>query len=256
MSNKAIVFGAAGLLGPIWANALSKKADTVYLVGLNLYSDKSIEKLVTSDPEKFKVIEQDLNLTPKSEICQDIKHLKFRYAIFSAGLDSVPNSSLDRQELFNYSWESWSRFIVDNVRIFVNSLDFFCSHRTDSSYGVAIGSMYTTKTPNPNNYKEENNTSTFLKHPGYSASKNAIGAIMRQYATHYASQGLVLNMLSPGVVNNKQPEWFRENIISKIPKDKFLDPIELEGALEFLTSPGANHLIGHELNVNGGYGLW
>jgi NAD(P)-dependent dehydrogenase (short-subunit alcohol dehydrogenase family) len=256
MSDNAIVFGAAGLLGPFWARAMGAKADRVFLVGLNLETDKLVQELVTTDPGKYVIINEDLNSTPKSAICQEIGSLNYKYAVFSAGLDSVPSSDSENQDLCNFSWGTWEKYVVDNIRIFVNCLDFFCSHRTPQSFGVAIGSMYTSVTPNPNNYKVGDNPATFIKHPGYSASKNAVLAIMRQYAAHYASQGLVLNMLSPGVVENKQPNWFSDNMLPKIPKDKFLVPADLVGPLNFLTSPDASHLIGHELKVDGGYTLW
>ena len=70
MSDNAIVFGAAGLLGPFWARAMGAKADRVFLVGLNLETDKLVQELVTTDPGKYVIINEDLNSTPKSEICQ------------------------------------------------------------------------------------------------------------------------------------------------------------------------------------------
>ena len=256
MNDNAIVFGAAGLLGPFWAKTMATKADRVFLVGLNLETDKSVQELVKNYPEKYIVVNEDLNSTPKSEICQELGSFNYKYAVFSAGLDSIPNANIENQELCQFAWDTWEKYVVDNIRIFVNCLDFFCSHRTPQSFGVAIGSMYTTVTPNPNNYKRDGNPATFIKHPGYSASKNAIRAIVKQYAAHYASQGLVLNMLSPGVVENKQRNWFSDNMLPKIPKDKFLVASDLVGPLNFLTSPDASHLIGHELKVDGGYTLW
>ena len=256
MKNYGIVFGAAGLLGPIWAESLAEKADKVFLVGLNLESDKSLQKLVKKYPGTFELVSQDLNSAKQLNSCKVISQYQYRYAIFSAGTDSVPNSHQENRELYQFPWETWERYVTDNIRIFVNCLDFFCARRTNPAFGVAIGSMYASISPNPNNYKHTSEMPEFLKHPGYSASKSAIKAIVRQYGSHYASQGLILNILSPGVVENNQPFWFKENVLPQIPTNRFIDPIELIGCVNFLTSKSSNHLIGHELIFDGGYNLW
>jgi NAD(P)-dependent dehydrogenase (short-subunit alcohol dehydrogenase family) len=101
-----------------------------------------------------------------------------------------------------------------------------------------------------------NGKQEFRKHPGYGAAKSGIKSIMQQYAARYASEGLILNMLSPGVVENGQPQWFRENILSHLPSGKLIDKAYLESVLDFLTSPACEHLIGHDLILDGGYHLW
>ena len=67
MNDNGIVFGAAGLLGPIWAKTLGTKVDRVFLVGLNIETDKLVQELVTDDPGKYVIINEDLNSTPKFE---------------------------------------------------------------------------------------------------------------------------------------------------------------------------------------------
>jgi|688.fasta_scaffold158774_2 NAD(P)-dependent dehydrogenase (short-subunit alcohol dehydrogenase family) len=244
-----IVFGASGLLGPIWVKALAQKSDIVYCVGLGVKKDPELKEINEKNPGKYVLIEQDL-LKP----IQEINNVKFDFGIFSAATDSVPALS-SVNELGKFSLGSWEPFI-NNQKIFINCLDFFCSNRSAESYGVVIGSMYTTSLPQNKNYVNENGELKFIKHPGYSSSKVAIKNIMQQYAVDFAKNSLVLNMLSPGVVTNNHPDWFIKNIIRHIPNQKFIDKIELIDSVDFLTSKGARHLVGQELLLDGGYNLW
>ena len=79
---------------------------------------------------------------------------------------------------------------------------------------------------------------------------------MQQYAVNFASNSLVLNMLSPGVVTNNHPDWFVKNIAKHIPNGKFIDKLDLINSIDFLTSKAAMHLVGQELLLDGGYNLW
>ena len=246
-----IVFGASGLLGPVWVKALASKSDLVYCVGLGIEKDTELNELKKSNPKKFIFIEHDLN----DPIVEKFG-VKFNYGVFSAATDSVPSSlRVSGSELGNFPLSSWKPFLNNQI-IFVNSLDFFCGNRNQNAFGVVIGSMYTTSLPRDKNYLNDFQERVFTKHPGYSSSKVAIKNIMQQYAVNFASDNLVLNMLSPGVVSSNHPIWFVKNILQSIPNKKFIDKMELIESIDFLTSPAAKHLIGQELLLDGGYGLW
>jgi NAD(P)-dependent dehydrogenase (short-subunit alcohol dehydrogenase family) len=250
------LFGASGILGQVWAQCLSSISDRVFLVGLGISKDPNLEKLVSKMPNKFQIVELDLTNTDMFEIFNDMKNLKFKFAVFNAAVDHVPSNDEKEKVLTDFEWTTWEKFIASNCKIFINSLNFFVENREEISYGVVIGSLYASVIPRQSNYLDENGNQVFIKHPGYSASKNAIKAIMKQYAAAYAQSGMVLNMLSPGVVNNNQPEWFVNNIKSNIPSGNLIAKEELKFALEFLLSEGAKHIVGHDLVIDGGYSLW
>jgi NAD(P)-dependent dehydrogenase (short-subunit alcohol dehydrogenase family) len=246
-----IVFGASGLLGPVWANALALKSDIVYCLGLGVEKDSELNELKKKYPKKIVAIEHDL-----TEPIKENFDVNFNFAVFSAANDSVPSTlKMNQNQIGMLSLSSWIPFLNNQV-IFVNSLDFFCSNRSQLAFGVVIGSMYTTSLPREGNYLNEKNEIAFTKHPGYSSSKVAIKNIMQQYAVNFASDSLVLNMLSPGVVSNNHPDWFTKNMIQGIPNKKFINRIELIDSINFLTSNAAVHLVGQELLLDGGYSLW
>jgi NAD(P)-dependent dehydrogenase (short-subunit alcohol dehydrogenase family) len=252
----SVLFGAAGLLGPIWARTLSSCSDRVYLVGLSIDKDASISALVEESPEKYTIV--SLDLTNKIQLHNHLalEGIFFKYAVFNAAKDSVPNEIDTVSELANFEWSTWEDFISKNCQILTNALNFFCSHRESKAFGVVIGSLYASVAPRNSNYVDFNGRQAFLKHPGYGASKSAIKAILKQYAANYAEHGLVLNMLSPGIVENNQPEWFKTNILSQIPSRTLIRKEELSSALTFLLSEGCQNVIGHDLLIDGGYSLW
>jgi hypothetical protein len=246
-----IVFGASGLLGPVWVKALASKSDILYCLGIGVENDPELTRLKKENPKKFVIVEHDL-VEPIKEKFNE----KFNYGVFNAATDSIPTSAKANQnQISQFPLSSWIPYLNNQV-IFVNSLDFFCSNRTDLAFGVVIGSMYTTSLPRDKNYLNEKSELVFTKHPGYSSSKVAIKNIMQQYAVKFAKQSLILNMLSPGVVLNNQPDWFTKNILESIPSKKLIDKKELTDSINFLTSDAALHLVGQEMLLDGGYSLW
>jgi NAD(P)-dependent dehydrogenase (short-subunit alcohol dehydrogenase family) len=223
-------------------------------LGLNLRNDSTLSELANRYSQRVKLFECDL--TNNIEIEEIYGKLKLDFGVFNAGKDSVPSSSSGEvPDLLDFSLSSWSDYASDNLKVFVNSLNFFCEHRKSTAYGVVIGSMYTSVIPRDSNYFNDHKQ-VFRKHPGYGAAKSGIKSVMKQYAARYASEGLVLNMLSPGIVENAQPDWFRKNVLVHVPNGKLLDKDSLAAALDFLTSPASEHLVGQELIFDGGYNLW
>lgn len=253
-SIQGAVFGAGGLLGPVWIKTLLQKCDVVYCLGLNLLNDLSVAELSRNYSQKIRLFECDLK--NDIEIEEIYGKLELDFAVFNAGKDSVPAPSTGEvPDLLDFDNLSWREYASDNLKIFVNSLNFFCEHRKSTAYGVAIGSMYTSVVPRDSNYVNTGKQA-FRKHPGYGAAKSGIKSVMKQYAARFASEGLVLNMLSPGIVENAQPDWFRQNILLHVPNGKLVSKDSLGAALNFLTSPACEHLVGQELILDGGYNLW
>jgi NAD(P)-dependent dehydrogenase (short-subunit alcohol dehydrogenase family) len=91
---------------------------------------------------------------------------------------------------------------------------------------------------------------------GYSASKHGIIGLTRAAAIEYATQGIRINAISPGVIDTPLLDEGREQtalFTQAIPMRRLGRPEELANAVLFLLSDQASYITGTELVVDGGF---
>lgn len=94
------------------------------------------------------------------------------------------------------------------------------------------------------------------------ASKAALNALTRYLAVELSPQNIVVNAVSPGVVETEALKHFdamREdgNLIEKTtqatPAGRLVTPDEVAGVVSFLASPAAAMIRGQVITLDGGY---
>jgi NAD(P)-dependent dehydrogenase (short-subunit alcohol dehydrogenase family) len=94
----------------------------------------------------------------------------------------------------------------------------------------------------------------------YSASKHAVIGLTRSAALDYATQGIRINAVCPGIINmpmavavtrNYDPEIVKA-MIAREPIGRFGAPEEIASAVVWLCHPAASFMIGHAMAVDGG----
>lgn len=91
----------------------------------------------------------------------------------------------------------------------------------------------------------------------YSSAKAAILTMTKGLAKEFASQGIRVNAVSPGVIDTPYHETFTtsevmENLRKAIPMGREGRPDEVAGVIAFLASDAASYLCGETIEVNGG----
>jgi len=96
------------------------------------------------------------------------------------------------------------------------------------------------------------------------ASKAAIEALTRYLGVELIKKNIVVNAVSPGVVQTDALNRFpsmggQENIIQKfielVPAGRLVQPEEVAEVVAFLCSPAASMIVGQTIAVDGGYTL-
>jgi gluconate 5-dehydrogenase len=95
----------------------------------------------------------------------------------------------------------------------------------------------------------------------YHAAKGAITATARALACALASDGVTVNVVSPGMIDTAGvasllPPEVRLRIESRTPAGRLGLPEEVAAATAFLASPAAAFINGQDLIVDGGWSAW
>ncbi len=95
--------------------------------------------------------------------------------------------------------------------------------------------------------------------PGYSASKGAIGQLVKALANEWAPRGVQVNAIAPGYVATDNTEALRADkerahtILDRIPAGRWGEPEDFMGAVVYLASRASDYVNGCILVVDGGW---
>ena len=90
----------------------------------------------------------------------------------------------------------------------------------------------------------------------YVASKSGMIGLYKSIALEVAKRNINVNVVSPGFIStpmtDKLNENQKENILSKIPMQKFGDPKDVANLVYFLSTDEASYITGQNFIINGG----
>jgi len=93
----------------------------------------------------------------------------------------------------------------------------------------------------------------------YVAAKHAVIGLTKAAAIEYASEGIRINALAPGLVETPMTKhWFddpqmRQFFLTNSPIGRFAQPEEIANMVLFLCSDRAAFAVGQTFTVDGGY---
>ncbi|AVQ85412.1 MULTISPECIES: SDR family NAD(P)-dependent oxidoreductase [unclassified Variovorax] len=94
--------------------------------------------------------------------------------------------------------------------------------------------------------------------PAYAASKAAALSLTRSLGAAWATDGIRVNGIAPGLVATKMTRVTTDNpqrlaaTVARIPAGRVGTPADMAGVALFLASPLARYVIGHTIPVDGG----
>lgn len=95
--------------------------------------------------------------------------------------------------------------------------------------------------------------------PGYAASKGAIGSLVKALSNEWAGKGVCVNAIAPGYIATDNTQALQDNpirneqILSRIPYNRWGSPDDFKGPIVFLASEASNYVNGEVLLVDGGW---
>ena len=93
----------------------------------------------------------------------------------------------------------------------------------------------------------------------YAATKHGLAGFTKAYCDELAQHNIQVNGIAPGYYateitrkTRSDPET-NQRVLDHIPAERWGEPVDLMGALVFLSSRASNYVNGHLLVVDGGY---
>lgn len=259
----AIVTGALGLLGKQHCRALAEAGTSVVVTDL----DEHMTVTFAAELQE-QYGHGTLGLAADITAQDSVEHLhraaigrfgKVDVLVNNAAVDDVfKGTSAEIIRFENYSLELWRRSIDVNL-----TGTFLCSQiigsemaRRGSGSIVNIASTYGVVAPDQSLYKRPDGSQTFFKSPAYPATKAAVISLTKYLAGYWGREGVRVNCLSPGGVENSQENYFIRNYSARTPLGRMAKPDDYKGAIVFLASDASNYMTGANLVVDGGWTVW
>ena len=118
---------------------------------------------------------------------------------------------------------------------------------------INIGSDLSILSPNHEIYKYKNKN--FLKPISYSVIKHGLVGLNKYFATFYAKDKIISNMISPGPIDNNIPNYLRKKLIANTPMKKLCTVEEIFKLILFFCDTEKRHITGQNIIVDGGKSL-
>lgn len=262
LSNKtAIVTGALGLIGKEHCKALSEAGANVVVADLDeklcaefakTLSTKSIGLSIdVTNPGSLKQC--------RNKVLEEFGHIDI--LVNNAAINDMfenPKAASEQSKFENYPLELWQKSVDVNLTGVFLCSQIFGSQMAKQKSGsiINIASTYGITAPDQSLYKKEDGSQSFYKPPAYSATKGAVIMFTRYLAAYWGKDGVRVNTLSPGGVENSQDDYFIQKYSAKTPLGRMAKPDDYKGALVFLASNASSYMTGANLIVDGGWTCW
>ncbi len=250
----AIVTGASGLIGKAFCSALKEAGATVIASDIranesitdyffhitDITNEDSVQQLVDNVIAKFGKIDILVNNAAINDMFED------------------PKATLELSKFENYPLELWERSLKVNL-----TGTFICSKiigkqmlLNNKGSIINIASTYGITAPDQSLYVDEAGEQMFFKPPAYSATKGGVIMLTKFLATYWGKNGIRVNSLSPGGVENGQDSYFIENYSKRTPLNRMATVDDYKGAIVFLASDASLYMTGTNLIIDGGWTAW
>lgn len=169
-----------------------------------------------------------------------------------------PISAAELSKFEHYPLELWRRSLDANVTGTFLCCQVLGAEMSKARRGsiVNIASTYGIVAPDQSIYRDPEGVQSFHKSASYPTTKAAVLGLTRFLATYWGREGVRVNALSPGGVQNGQASWFVENYSTRTPLGRMSREDELVGAIVFLASDASSYVTGANVVVDGGWTAW
>jgi len=254
----ALITGAAGLLGGVYAESLARYGADLVLTDLNL-SVCSERASVLRGEYGIRAVAIHCDVTDADSWGNALDEVGKTFGgvdvlINNAGFTNTTRSSGYGKPFESFPLEDWHAILDVNLTgAFLGCREVGKGMLVRGSGSIInIASLYGIVSPHHPLYE-----GTGVTQPvAYSVSKAGVLGLTRYLAALWADRGVRVNAISPGGVFDGQSREFVDRFDKLNPMGRMARPDEIGGAVVFLASEASSYCTGHNLVVDGGWTIW
>ena len=234
--------GTAGI-GLATALAFAREGANVAVVGRNPSQGADAERAIRQLGVEGIFLRADV--TKRAEIAAAVSRTVeqfggLRYAVNNAGIDADQAPFLDAPD------EMFQLLMDTNVRAVWHGMQYEIPAMLKGAGGAIV------------NMASIGGVVGIDRAPIYTAAKHAVVGLSKSIALEFATQGIRVNVVAPGIVDTRLYQRLgdaqaRAQVVASHPMQRLCTPEEVAGAILYVCSDKAGFITGHTMLMDGGY---
>lgn len=256
-----VITGGAGLLGMQHAQAVCEAGGIPVVADIHLASARKAAAQIGG-----KAIGVEMDVTCSKSVEKACRLLVRRYGRVHVLINNaarnpkVEGKGVGLGRVEDQNVEEWHQDIAVGLTGAMLCSRTFGSHFANQGGGVILNIASDLGLIAPDQRLYEKPGASKERQPrkpvSYSAVKHGLIGLTRYFATYWAEEGVRVNALCPGGVENRQPSGFLEKIARCIPMGRMARVDEYQGAVVFMCSDASSYMTGAVIAVDGGRTCW
>lgn len=251
-----LLTGASGLLGKSYAEGLSQQGANVILADVDYNKCKllenSLKKKYSVNPFAVKV-----DLTKKTSIMKMLNKIQKKFSYIDVLINNAMYHEGKKEQhtpFEKFPLSSWNKVLSVNL----TGMFLLCQEigklMKKQKHGVIVNvsSIYGLVGADQRIYGNSGINSSIA----YATSKSAVLNFTKYLASYWHKDGIRVNSISLGGVENNQNLNFMKNYSHNTMIGRMAKKDEYVGAMIFLCSDASSYMTGSNLIVDGGWTAW